>query len=128
MLRNYHSCLLTLPCLNVLLVSICHILLHRDNGKVWVFFFFFFSCSPVFSYICLYQIWVSLQTFMKKTNISTTISIQILKDALLFICHCIFFVYIICFHMTALDLCLPPDFACGFRLPQCQLYEFKKKQ
>lgn len=29
--------------------------------------------------------------------------------------------------MTALDLCLPPDFACGFRLPQCQLYEFKKK-
>lgn len=96
MLRNYHSCLLTLPCLNVLLVSICHILLHRDNGKVWGFFLFF-SCLPVLSYICLYQIWLSLQTSMKKTNINTTISIQILKDALLFICPCIFFVYTICF-------------------------------
>lgn len=95
-LRNCHSCLLTLPCLNVLSVSICHILLHRDNGKV-CFFFLFFSCSPVLSYICLYQIWLSLQKSMKKTNINTTISIQILKDALLFIGSCIFFVYIICF-------------------------------
>lgn len=28
--------------------------------------------------------------------------------------------------MTALDLCLPPGFACGFKLPPCQLHELKR--
>lgn len=76
----------------------CYIVTMGKSAFFFFFFFcFFFSCSPVLSYICLYQIWLSLQTSMKKTNINTTISIQILKDALLYICPCIFLIYTICF-------------------------------